>query len=328
MRSVRLPRFLLLAVTAGLLLSACTAFQPAAAVVDGRRIEDARFERIVDFVLADPRFAQDELPDEQVEEQERDLVRQLLTFLIQQEVVDERASERGIELEPEEVEESMEQQIEQLGGREALEEQLEASGATMEDVRRILEAQLIRERVARDIAEEEVSPEALREEYEEREAQFTMVHVSHILVRDENRAEQLAQQANQQNFARLARQHSQDPGSAEQGGDLGEVAAGDFVAPFSEAALEIPEGEIGGPVETDFGYHIIWVHERETQPFEEVRQNLLDERTGQAFGEWLEERLATADVRVNPRYGMFNPETGQVEERRATTPLPGPQVTP
>jgi parvulin-like peptidyl-prolyl isomerase len=329
MRAVRLPKILLLAVTAGLLLSACRAFDPAAAVVDGRRVEDDAYQRFTDFLLADPRFAQQEMADNGgLEEQRAELRRQVLSFLIQQEVVDERAEERGIDVDPEEVDRLLEQQTEQVGGEEALQEQLEASDATIEDVRSLLEAQLLREAVARDIAEEEVSDEALREAYEAREAEFTTVHLSHILVRNENLAERLARQATPQNFARLARQHSQDPGSAPDGGDLGEARPTDFVEPFADAAMEIPVGEIGGPVETDFGFHVILVHERETRPLDEVRGELVEERVGQAFGEWLRDRLARADVRVNPRYGVFNPESGQVEERRATTPLPGPQVTP
>ena len=58
-------------------------------------------------------------------------------------------------------------------------------------------------------------------------------------------------------FAELAKQYSQDPGSAKKGGDLGFFARGMMVKPFEEAVFKQKEGEISGLVESDFGFHII-----------------------------------------------------------------------
>ena len=78
-------------------------------------------------------------------------------------------------------------------------------------------------------------------------------------------------------FATLARQHSQDPGSAVNGGDLGVFPQGQMVGPFNDAAFSLKPGATSDLVETQFGYHIIRVAEKHpgrTVPLEEVRPRL------------------------------------------------------
>jgi peptidyl-prolyl cis-trans isomerase D len=79
-------------------------------------------------------------------------------------------------------------------------------------------------------------------------------------------------------FAELAKQNSQDPGSAAQGGDLGSFARdGSMVKPFEDAVFTAKQGEIVGPVATDFGWHIIKVtgiKPGKTQSFDEVRPTI------------------------------------------------------
>jgi peptidyl-prolyl cis-trans isomerase D len=60
-----------------------------------------------------------------------------------------------------------------------------------------------------------------------------------------------------EDFSKLAKEFSQDPGSAPQGGDLGWSERKVWVAPFADAAFSMKEGEIRGPVKTQFGYHIL-----------------------------------------------------------------------
>ena len=86
-------------------------------------------------------------------------------------------------------------------------------------------------------------------------------------------------------FAELAKQHSQDPGSAQQGGDLGFFGRGMMVKPFEDAVFGQKEGEISGLVESDFGYHIIKVtgiKPAKQRPLEEVRAEIEGELKRQA----------------------------------------------
>ncbi len=73
------------------------------------------------------------------------------------------------------------------------------------------------------------------------------------------KAEQVLQQVKQSpgKFAVLAKQYSQDPGSAANGGDLGVFARGMMVKPFDDAVFQLKPGEISGLVQSDFGFHII-----------------------------------------------------------------------
>lgn len=318
-----LPSLALAAIT----LSACSELlTTAAASVDGRKIEEDQFVRELDFLLADPRFAQQLPTGPEGETAREDVARQYLTFLIHQQVVADYAEENDVELDPEQVDALYQQQIDQLGGPEVFGRLLRSSGATQRDVRSLLEQQVLRQGVAEAVVEEQLDEEQLRQEYEQRSLEFSQVRVAHILVQSEQRAQQLLERATPQNFAALARRFSLDEGSAANGGDLGVQRAVDLVQPFAEATLEIPVGEIGGPVETDFGWHIVHVLERQTQPFEAVRETLLQELRGQVFTDWLLGHLQTAEVRVNPRYGVFDEESGSIRERTSTSPLPAPEV--
>lgn len=78
-------------------------------------------------------------------------------------------------------------------------------------------------------------------------------------------------------FAKLAREFSQDPGSAESGGDLGFFARGMMVKPFEDTVFSLKQGELSGIVETDFGYHIITlagIKPGKVRPLEEVRPEI------------------------------------------------------
>jgi peptidyl-prolyl cis-trans isomerase D len=101
------------------------------------------------------------------------------------------------------------------------------------------------------------------------------------LAKIEALAESLQQGAD---FTAVARQHSQDTGSAENGGDLGYIEKGVMVPEFEEALYALNKGELSGPVKTEFGYHLIKlldVDAGSVPSFEEVRAQLEAEQRRQ-----------------------------------------------
>ncbi|HEV2499967.1 MAG TPA: peptidylprolyl isomerase [Terriglobia bacterium] len=115
------------------------------------------------------------------------------------------------------------------------------------------------------------------------------VKVSHILLKttgessqQEQQTLQLAQKVLAQvkaggNFADLAKKYSQDPGSAQNGGELGWIKRGQTVKAFEDAAFSMKPGEISNLVKTEYGYHIIKLEDKQTahlQPFSEVKATI------------------------------------------------------
>ncbi|QGJ70161.1 Peptidyl-prolyl cis-trans isomerase PpiC [Planctomycetales bacterium 10988] len=84
----------------------------------------------------------------------------------------------------------------------------------------------------------------------------------HILVESEQEAQSLKQQIQGgEDFAEMARQHSKCP-SGQRGGELGEFTPGRMVPEFDKVVFSEPVGEVHGPVQTQFGYHLIEITER------------------------------------------------------------------
>ncbi len=120
------------------------------------------------------------------------------------------------------------------------------------------------------------------------------VKVRHILIKSGTPAEDAAAKAKAQsildqlhkggNFAALAKENSDDPGSKASGGELGLIKKGTTVPPFEQAAFSLQPGQISDLVKTQFGYHIIQTEEKQTAhtlPFDEVKGKILASLTQQ-----------------------------------------------
>jgi peptidyl-prolyl cis-trans isomerase C len=119
------------------------------------------------------------------------------------------------------------------------------------------------------------------------------VRARHILVESKDKARELYQKLlHGADFAALAKEHSKDPGSKDQGGELGFFSRGQMVPQFEEAAFRLQTGEVGEPFETQFGWHIVKLDERRqrTAPAFEavkdrVRASMIHQKAQQIAGE-------------------------------------------
>ena len=98
-------------------------------------------------------------------------------------------------------------------------------------------------------------------------------------------------------FADLATQMSDDTGSGSAGGELGWASPDTYVGAFADTVREAELGEIVGPIETEYGYHIIQVNGREVRP---LTPSEISSRQQQTFQDWLAEAQQNADI--GPRH--------------------------
>ena len=105
-----------------------------------------------------------------------------------------------------------------------------------------------------------------------------------------------------EDFATIARAESDDKGSGLSGGDLGSFKRGAMVPAFDAAAFSQPIGEIGEPVKTQFGYHIIKVEQRDIKTFDELRPELEKKMRPELARKAIDEFRKNAAVVVDDTY--------------------------
>jgi peptidyl-prolyl cis-trans isomerase D len=160
---------------------------------------------------------------------------------------------------------------------------------------------------------------------ERRHARHILIAATKDAVADKKLADDVYAQAKSgKDFAQLAKQYSKDPGSAQNGGDLGWVDRTTLPPEFTDALYSMSAGDIHAPVKTQYGYHIIKLDELEagkTKTFEEARSELESEvRKNMAtdhFGdiqEQLQSRLEQPGADLDALAKEFKLQTGDVPQ--------------
>lgn len=286
-----------------------------AATVNGEEILISEVRDRIATVRDNPQLAQ-QLEEDETGEFEEQVQAEILTGLIRSRLLEQGAEELGVEVSEEDVDEQREQVVEEVGGEDAFEQIVEQNNLTQEEVRSQLRDLALQERVADELtADLEVDSDEVRAFYEQN---YGTAEARHILVESEEEAREVLERLEEgEDFGELAKEVSTDPSAEQNAGDLGEFDRGQMVPEFTEAVFEAEEGEIVGPVETQFGHHVIEVRSIDPGPplsevEGDINDELLEEERVELVQAWLEEQTAEAEVSVNPRFGEWDPETGRV----------------
>ena len=179
---------------------------------------------------------------------------------------------------------------------------IERSNMSWSNFRKMIKDEMIVQKVMGDIRNSvSVGPNDLRE-----------VRASHILITikpgpdSDKKAKELALDLqkrimNGEDFAALAKKYSEDPGTKSKGGDLGFFATGSMVKPFEDLAFSLKINEIGGPVKTDFGYHLIKTTDarlRKIKDKSDVEAAIRQEKQEKAFQEWFYKLKQKAKIEI------------------------------
>jgi len=163
-----------------------------------------------------------------------------------------------------------------------------------------------------------ITGEDLQAAYDETFAEYEgeeELNARHILLEEKAEAEAVIQELNDgADFAELAKERSTGP-SAPNGGDLGYFTTGQMVKPFEDAVLALEPGTITQePVETQFGWHVIKLEDRRTQPkpeLAEVSQQLRQQLARERYAKAMEALKAAATIEILAE--ELKPEDGVAE---------------
>lgn len=254
-----------------------------AARVNGERITLADYERELERYRASLEAQGIDPSSEEGQEKLNEARVQILDVMIEQVLIQQAAQEVGVAVTDAEIDQYMDDMAAEAGGEEAFRSKLEGWGETLEGARREVRTQLIgmamTERVVSEI------PQSAEQ-----------VHARHVLVDTADEARRIhAQLEAGADFAALAKAHSQDTSTRDNGGDLGYFPRGILVASaVEEAAFSLQPGQFSDVITSTLGYHIVQVVERDPdRPISPENEQLLRE---QAVQDWIAGLWAEAEV--------------------------------
>lgn len=302
---------LVLLALAGVVLAACGSdvTGPVAATVNGHDITVEEVDEELEAITSNEGYRQAiegqgvQISGEGEGTFDSTFVAEVLTRQIAFRLVEQELEDRGIEITEADRRQARESVAAQVGGQETF-DQFDEDYQALNTLRTAQVAALQRALAGDAAAEQE--PEAY---YEANKADFEQACAHHILVETEEAANDvIARIQGGASFEDIARAESVDQGSGGQGGDLGCAPRGVYVPEFEEAIFGGEVGALTGPVQTQFGFHVIRVDERSVPPFEEVEQEVqqqLGSQGQEAFSAFLQNAFDKAEVDVNPRYGTW-----------------------
>ena len=211
---------------------------------------------------------------------------QVLNSLIELALIQQAAARMGISISDEQLEARVQETVAAGGGEEKFQAWLAESGITPEEFREQLRAELLTEMVIQQVT---MSVPNTAEQ----------VHARHILLNSEQSAlEALRRIQAGEDFAKVAREMSQDEVTRADGGDLGFFPKGMLSVPqeIENAAFALQVGQVSGVVRSPYGYHIVQVLERQAN--RPLPPDVYQAMKQKAFDDWLQQQRAAAQVEI------------------------------
>lgn len=221
--------------------------------------------------------------------------RQVLDGMIARTLLTQAAKAQGVVATDDEAKKEVEGLRARFPTAEAFQQALTAQGITEKELLDEARKQLVVQKFVESkiLAQVSVTDAAAKDFYDKNQAQMKrpeQVHARHILIRadaaapaaDKQKAKAkaedlLARAKKGEDFAKLAAENSDDPGSKTNGGDLSWFGRGQMVEPFDKAVFALQPNQLSPVVETQFGYHVIQLLEKKaesTVPFEEAKDRI------------------------------------------------------
>ena len=277
-----------------------------AATVNGHDITEGEIQDMLDRFMAQ---MGGRIPPGQLEAVLPQIRENILNELVMRQIMRDAVEEAGIELTDEDYQHDLGELAEALPEGITVEQYLEESGATEDDLREQMKMRRLVLRQVESASEpDEAEVRAFYDENRDGFAQPESVTASHILIAFEDGDDDAAKAAKRErlagirqqildgaDFAELAAANSDCP-SKNNGGDLGSFGRGQMVPPFEDAAFSQEPGQVGDIVETSFGYHLIKVtdhQEGKTPDFDEVKDRIAELLSAQR------QRMAVAQEKLD-----------------------------
>ncbi len=253
----------------------------------------------------------------------KDINKSIIEDMVSRELLIQNSNKIGIKVSDDELGKEIDAIKAKFPSADHFNQMIKSQNMTMDDVKADIRKAMHINRLVKSEIEGKISidEKTVSEYYKNNSSQFLedeSVKASHILVKVDKGAgkdvkeaakkkiEDLLKKAKKgEDFAKLAKENSDDPGSGHNGGDLGFFSKGMMVPPFEKAAFGLKKNEISDVVETDFGYHIIKLTDRKparTIPLTEVQDKLKSFLKSMEINKKLTEYIAnlrkTADVKI------------------------------
>ncbi len=289
-----MKRLLTVVAVFSIVAGACSASNDVVASVNGVDVQRADVEVLV--------------PETDDASQGADFTR-FLSVTIQWEAISQAAAEEyGVDPTDEEIDVRLGELVANEGQGATLDEFLAEVNASEAGIREFAKQLIIQDEIQAKLGEstEPVSDEVVSAQLVDNPLDWTVVCASHILVETEEEATAVAARLESgEDFGAVAQEVSIDSGSGASGGDLGCNSPAGYVGSFAAATMAAEIDVVTAPVESEFGFHLIVVSQREEATPDVVRLALVRDALAAALDAWFVGVIESAEVTVDEEIGVW-----------------------